>query len=83
MASITFLIDNKGQYQICDRDEVLDEVGRFVGNMWNNCKRCERCSRCRSYFFVLQQMEGVDFEKASPECWWRIYKNTNKYVLKL
>lgn len=79
MASITFAIDTKGEYLICNRDEVLHEVGKFVGDMWSKSKKCENCSCCRGYYFVLDQLKGVNFGKSSREFWWRIYQSTNEY----
>ena len=37
MASITFGCDEKGEHQICDRKEILHEVGVFLSKMWNDC----------------------------------------------
>ena len=39
MDSITFGCDEKGEHQICDRKEVLHEVGVFLSKMWNDCQK--------------------------------------------
>ena len=63
MASITFGCNEKSEHQICDRKEVLHEVGVFLGKMWNGYRNCGNCENYRNCSFVIKELDGVGFGK--------------------
>ena len=63
MASITFSVNETGQYQICNRKEVLHELRVFLGKMWNGCCSCQNSEHFTNYSFVSNKLERVGFGK--------------------
>ena len=53
--------------------------------MWRRCQHCgeKSCFWCNSYLFALKEIEKQDLEIKFPNNIWRIYLDTNEYILKL
>ena len=39
--------NKKGQYIVCTKSELLEEVTKVVGKMWNSCRPCNYCFICK------------------------------------
>ena len=80
MASITFSVNEKGQYQICNKKEVSHKLGVFLGKMWNGCRSCQNYEHCTNYNFVSDKLERAGFGKRENDArFWRVYKKTHKH----
>ena len=83
MASVTFGVNRKGVYQLCDNKEVLHEIGVFLGKMWNSCRSCENCKICTDCSFVVEELGRVGFGKREDDNFWRIYRDTNQHSFEM
>ena len=79
MASNTYNINKKGQYQICNNKEVFHEIGVLLGKMWNGCHRCRNCKNCTNYNFLIEDLDIAGFVKIGEKILWRVYRDTNQY----
>ena len=53
MASITFSVEAKGRFEICDNKQVLHELGVLFLKMWNGCENGNRCEHCKKKIILL------------------------------
>ena len=83
MASVTFGVDKKGVYQLCDNKKVLHKIDAFFGKMWNGCRCCGNCKICTEYSFVVEELGRVGFGKREEDNLWRIYRDTNQHSFEM
>ena len=83
MASVTFGVNKKGHYQLCNNEQVLHEIGVFLGKMWNSCRSCGNCKICTDYSFVFEELGRVGFGKREVDSLWRIYRDTNQHYFEM
>ena len=79
MASVTFGVNKKGVYKLCDNKEVLQEIGVFLGKMRNDCHCCGNCKICTNYSLVVEELGRVGFGKREEDNLWCIYRDTNQH----
>ena len=83
MASVTFGVNKKGVYQLCDNKDVLHEISVFPGKMWNGCRSCGNCKVWTDYSFAAEELGRVGFGKREEDNLWRIYRDTNQHSFEM
>ena len=71
--------NKKANTLFCTKSELLEEIGKVVGEMWNGCQHCECCFKCEKYSFILNQFQNQDLTHKFPNNLWCVYINTNEY----
>ena len=70
MALVTFGVNKKSVYQLCDNKEVLNEIGVFLQKMWNGCRSCRNFKICTDCSFVVEELGRVGFGKREDDNLW-------------